>query len=195
MVMKRTDTCITPESAFQYGIHKPSYSVANLRQHTGIKSLGRIVSGRRDEEDVFIDNTKNYPTGDVNVDDADWIYEIPNAFAFRGRTFIDKEWADFSAAHPERISLLKPPSVSLSETLEQQGIDSSLFEKLPPPVHLALATCSTDAADLVKLAHISCEIVMSGKSPTGLAYTTDKARGCRSVIYNHELFEAVANLL
>jgi hypothetical protein len=192
MVTKRAATCISPGATFQYGVHKPAYRVTNLREHTVREVLGRVFTDAQ-EETKLLYNDVNYPADEVHVENAHWIFEIPNAFSFRGRTFIDKEWADFSAAHPERISLAGPGAVSLSKTLEQEGVDLSLFEKLPVPVHLALATSSTDAAELVRLAHISCEILMSGDSPSGLVYRGEEGRPPRPVIHNHELFEAVAN--
>ena len=33
-------TCVTPEGAFVYGIHKPAYRVRNLRSRTRIENLG-----------------------------------------------------------------------------------------------------------------------------------------------------------
>ena len=102
------------------------------------------------------------PQGNVEVNDADWIFEIPNPFPFKGRTYIDKEWADASANNPERISLPQPERVSFSEILQQSNIDKSLFERLPTPLLLALATCSTDPQDLKKLAELSCEIIKDG---------------------------------
>ena len=39
--MKRLQSCVTPSGEFIYGIHKPSYSVTNLRQDTRIEILGR----------------------------------------------------------------------------------------------------------------------------------------------------------
>ena len=102
MTMKRLRTCIVPGGRFQYGLHKPAYTVTNLRAAAKIESLGIT-----DENDP-VSNEKNYPEGNVEVKGADWIFEIPNPFPFRGRTYIDKEWADASARHPERIRLPQP---------------------------------------------------------------------------------------
>lgn len=185
--MKRLQTCITPQGNFQYGIHKPAYTVTNLRPSADIKLLGLT------EKNEPVSNDRNYPEGDVQVKRADWIFEIPNPFPFKGRTYIDKEWADASAENPRRISLPQPEQVSLSETLQHNSIDSTLLEGLPAPLLLALATCSTDPNDLTRLAELSCDIIKDGDVPTGLRYRQDASGRLRPVIHHHALFEAVAN--
>ncbi|MFW2367428.1 MAG: hypothetical protein ACN4GW_13500, partial [Desulforhopalus sp.] len=185
--MKRLQTCICPDGTFQYGIHKPKYRVANLRRATVVSTLGQT------EDDLVVNNSRNYPEGALSVSDADWIFEIPNPFPFKGRTFIDKEWADASANSPQRIRLAEPEEVSLSDTLRGQQIDDELFNKLPTPLLLALATSSTDPEDLKKLAHLSCAIIVEEDKPSGLRYRHDEHGSLRPVIHNHLLFEAVAN--
>ncbi len=185
--MKRLETCITPQGTFQYGIHKPSYRVTSLRQTAKIEDLGVTAQNER------VTNEKNFPKENITVTSADWIFEIPNPFPCKGRTYIDKEWADASAAHPERIRLPQPEPVSLSKVLRRNNIDQALFIDLPNPVLLALATCSTDPQDLQKLAELSCDIIKDGQIPTGLRYTKTDSGSCRPIIHNHALFEAVAN--
>lgn len=185
--MKRLETCITPQGTFQYGIHKPSYCVTNLRQAASIEDLGVT------EDNVRVDNGPNFPKENISVIRADWIFEIPNPFPCKGRTYIDKEWADASAANPERIRLPQPEPVSLSAALQRNNIDQSLFTDLPNPVLLALATCSTDPQDLQKLAELSCDIMKDGRTPIGLRYTRTDSGSYRPIIHNHALFEAVAN--
>ncbi len=101
--MKRLQTCIVPGGRFQYGIHKPTYTVTNLRPSTSVEPLGLT------EKNDLVKNERNYPLGNVEVKGADWIFEIPNPFVFKGRTYIDKEWADASANNPDRIGL--PPEL------------------------------------------------------------------------------------
>ena len=55
--MKRLQTCVTPDGKFQYGIHKPAYSVTNLRPSAAIEHLGLT------EENEPVNNESNYPTG------------------------------------------------------------------------------------------------------------------------------------
>jgi len=150
--MNRIKSCVTPEGKFIYGIHKPRYSVASLRQETPIAALGHLPDGTK------VDNSRNYPGGKVAVENADWIFEIPNPFPFKGVTYIDKEWADASARDYGRIRLPQPPRVSYTEALAASDSDADPFANLPEPLLLALATCSTDPADLVRLAELSCVI-------------------------------------
>lgn len=181
-------SCVTPEGTFIYGIHKPHYRVATMRQETKISTLGHSAG------QTPVDNSRNFPASDVHVDNADWIFEIPNPFPFKGVTYIDKEWADASARNPARIALSQPSSVSFTRTLQQTDIDPGLFDRLPEPMQLALATCSTDPADLSRLAEISCAIEKDDMgAATGLRYAKDSGGSVRAVIHNHLLFEAVAN--
>ncbi len=179
-------TCVTPEGSFVYGIHKPAYQVRNLRSRTRIENLGV------DSEGSAVGNEVNYPPGDVEVEQADWIYEIANPLPFRGSTYIGKGWADRSAAHPERIKLVEKPEVSLHHSLEAYGLDPALIDSLPRPLLLGLATSSTDGADLVRLAHKSCRFHSDeGGRILGLAYPNGPDG--KSEIIDFELFEAVAN--
>ena len=185
--MKRIESCVTPEGDFKYGIHKPSYSVTNLRETTTLDTLGKDIQGE------IIGNKRNYPDSDVTVDGADWIFEIPNPFPFNGRTFIDKEWADNSANDYDRISIKEPEAVSLSSTLTEEKIDPAIIQKLPQPLLIALATSSTDPEDLRCLATISCEFIQISENTLGLRYKDLGGGNLRPVIHNHLLFEAVAN--
>lgn len=181
-------TSVTPEKLFRYGIHKPGYTAANLRKHTTLCSLGHDSSGKR-----YL-NTKNHPEGDVAVTAADWIFEIPNPFSFRGSTYIDKEWADASARNPKRISLPTREALSLSSIFNDEQISPSLFDKLPTPLHLTLATTSTDPEDLIRLVNICCQVEYDEDgAPCGLRYEKDNKGYMRAQIKNHALFEAVAN--
>ncbi len=123
--MKRIESSVTPEGQFKYGIHKPNYSVTNLRQTANLDTLGT------DETGNCVGNKKNFPDNNVVVKDADWIFEIPNPLPFKGRTYIDKVWADNSANNYERICIQAPKKVSLSSTLRDEKIESSLNDKLP----------------------------------------------------------------
>lgn len=185
--MRLLRTCVTPTGKFQYGIHKPTYSVENFRQDTRHAVLGQTTDGRQ------VGNDRNYPQDNITVTGADWIYEIPNPFPFKGCTYIDKEWADASAKNPERICLAPPAAVTLTATLKIAGIDTALCAQLPDPILLALATCSTDPEDLVVLAGLSCEFIHEEERPVGLRFAEDAAGRLRPVIHNHALYEAVAN--
>lgn len=180
----RVISCVQPGGTFLYGIHKPEYTVRNLRTGKKIEVLGRAG-------DNTIDNSGNYPDGDLEVNAADWIYEIPNPFPFRGRTFIDKEWADASADNIQSIHLPKQQEVSLTETLRNFSAHEKIIEALPLPLQLSLATTSTDSRDLTLLAEVSCALIKKGEQ-VHLQYQTTNGQH-RPVIHNHQLFEAVAN--
>lgn len=179
-------TCVTAEGTFVYGIHKPAYSVRNLRSRTRIEKLGA------DRDGTEIHNHVNYPEGDVMVEHADWIYEIANPLPFRGTTYIGKTWADRSADQPDRIRLPKPPEVSLQSCFGDHGIDPKLIDQLPRPLLLGLAVNSTDPEDLVQLARKSCRFEFDEDGhPRGLGYSTSAPGGME--IDDFELYEAVAN--
>ncbi len=181
-------TCVRPDGQFVFGIHKPDYTVENYRNKTVLNTLGRLDSG------VPYTNDANYPEGSVEVKGADWIYEIPNPFSFRGSTYIDKEWAEANVNRSERICLAPKDALSFTSLLQDEGLETSLLEKLPSPLLLTLATTSTDPEDLIRLAEISCDFVKDKQSiPTGLFYKKDANSRIRSIIHNHPLFEAVAN--
>ena len=190
--MNKFRTCVTPSQQFLYGVHKPSYTVSNLRGSKKVERLGTIVGAVAGESGQ--DNRDNFPDGTLAIPRADWIFEIPNPFPFRGTTFIDQEWADASAADTRRISLPAREQVSLTRILKQAGVSSSLFSNLPSPVLLALATCSTDPRDLIALAELSCQIEKDALGvPVGLLYRRKKNGRIGPVFHDHALFEAVAN--
>lgn len=181
-------SCVTPKGEFVYGIHKPNYTVTNMRPTTNVVSLGHMEEGSK------VDNRKNFPLSDVQVENADWIFEIHNPFPFKGATFIDKEWADASANNYKRIRLATPEPVSMTDVLQDTGTAPALFARLPEPVLLSLATCSTDPEDLKQLANLSCSFAKDEKGePSGLIYKKLPSGAVRPVIGNHLLFEAVAN--
>lgn len=186
-------TCVTPQGDFLYCIHAPDYSVKNLRESDLIESLGTC-----DGKDYL--NSRNFPPADVTVKKADRVYEIPHVFPFKGTTFINSPWADTTARDPLRIGLPAPPRTSFSQNVsawlagkENSSMDG-LFNCLPEPVLLALATTSTDPDDLVRLAQMSCEFIADANgAPSGLVYSRDPQGRTRAGIKNHPLFEAVAN--
>lgn len=181
-------SCVRPDGQFVFGIHKPEYTVENRRIKKNIQNLGHFDSGDSHS------NEANYPLGPVTVKGADWIYEIPNPFSFRGSTYIDKEWAEANVHKPERISLPHREDISFTNLLSDEKLNPSLLEKLPDPLLLALATTSTDPADLIQLAEISCCFEKDAQDvPTGLSYKKADNSRIRAIIHNHPLFEAVAN--
>ncbi|MBC8209163.1 MAG: hypothetical protein H8E79_08375 [Desulfobulbaceae bacterium] len=186
--MNRLTSCVTPQGRFIYGIHKPNYTVSNVRNNKTIVSLGQ------DTDHHPLDNSQNYPDGPLTVEGGDWIFEIPNPFPFRGRTYLNKQWADQAATNPARMHLPPPVPTSFSQLITNEALPDNLIAKLPAALQLTLATCSTDPHDLVQLAELSCDFIKDqNQMPTGLRYEHDKQGRLRARLHNHALFEAVAN--
>ncbi|MFA7347981.1 MAG: hypothetical protein WCZ86_09500 [Desulfurivibrionaceae bacterium] len=188
-------SCVHPSGQFVYGVHAPSYQVVNLRENDWVEPLG-----------AFPDNSPclnqgNFPEGDLQVDQAEMIYEVANPLPFRGVTYISSAWATPRAANPSSIKLPSPPEVSMAQALKELlpagGGDPDLpksFAVLPEPVLLALAATSTDPEDLAVLAAMSCEFLrdQSGQ-PVGLRYAGEGNGQARARILRHDLFEVVVN--
>ncbi|MEJ2031701.1 MAG: hypothetical protein P8Y63_01375 [Deltaproteobacteria bacterium] len=188
-------TCVAPSGRFVYGLHRPHYSVANLRAGDPICPLGRLADG------TLVDNRRNFPLDDVREEEADWIFEIPNPFPFRGTTYIDKVWADAKAAAPTVIALPEAPPVSFCRAMAGLTGDAvpagmeleKALAALPEPVLLALAATSTDSSDLTAIAHLCCDFTAGPDGrPEGLRYRLENGRQ-RPVIRRHALFETVVN--
>ncbi len=58
-------TCVSPSGHFKFGIHKPEFSVVNLRENNYITTLGELSNGRLKE------NHANFPQGRVEEKNAD----------------------------------------------------------------------------------------------------------------------------
>lgn len=190
-------TCVLPSGHFIYGIHKPTFSTDNFRENDFIEPLGRFSDGRLRK------NLSNFPPGVVEALEADTIFEIPNPFAFRGTTYISKNWADEKARNPELILLPDPPNLSFSGFIEKWfghmpnllKNREVLFESFPDQVLLSVASTGTDPEDLVALAKLSCDFLFEpgNKNPAGLIYQKNKNGKVKPVIKNKPLFEAVSN--
>ena len=188
---------VAPPGHFLYGIHKPRFQVHNLRETDSLAALGEFDDG------TFHMNSANFPPGPVEEAAADWIFEIPNALPFRGRTFILKSWADAKSENPSSIRLPEPPPLSFHDWLARGCGDGGTpttdiprsLARLPEPLQLALAVNSTDPRDLEMLAELSCRFCHDARTgrPTGLRQTRDARGHIRPRIRMQALFEAVAN--
>lgn len=182
-------SCVSPAGRFVYGIHRPHFTAANFREHAWLADLGTLPDGTRHR------NLANFPEGPVQAPAADWIFEIPNAFPFRGTTYIGKRWADDRAKRPETIRLPTAPAISFTGTASDAAAARQAIANLPRPLQLALAVTSTDARDLTALAHLACALCMDPQTghPWGLAYDNTRDGRIRARIADEALFEAVAN--
>ena len=187
-------SCVLPSGQFVYGVHTPAYQVATLRESDGLGPLGVFPNGNSHL------NQANFPAGDLQVDQAEVIYESANPFPFRGVTYISSAWAAPRVADPSSIRLPEPPAVSMRQALQDilptgapQDLQKS-FTALPDTVLLALAATSTDPEDLVTLASMSCEFLLDGAGePVGLRYQESAHGPARARIFRPDLFEVVVN--
>ncbi|MDX9785598.1 MAG: hypothetical protein RBT11_02390 [Desulfobacterales bacterium] len=187
----RLQSCVAPTGEFFYGVHQPEYVVENFRKTDAVMALGKTSNGR------VLNNTANFPAGAVPVANAEHVYEVPNAFPFRGTTYILKKWADQKARAPYSIGLPKPPHISFSQSLKDGLKEKEIavhFKVLPYPLQLALAATSTDPEDLKQLAALCCDVILDSEThqPMGLRYEST-GNVMRPVIYDQTLFEVLAN--
>jgi hypothetical protein len=187
-------SCVHPSGQFVYGVHAPSYRVANLRENDFVEPLGALADG------TPCSNQDNFPEGDLQVVQAETIYEVVNPLPFRGVTYISSGWAAPRARNPSSIKLPPPKAVSMCQALKGlmpagtvQDVQKS-FAVLPETVLLTLAATSTDPEDLVALAGMSCEFCWDGSgAPVGLRYAAGENGPARAKILRHDLFEVVVN--
>ncbi|MBF0450893.1 MAG: hypothetical protein HQK75_09340 [Candidatus Magnetomorum sp.] len=189
-------TCVAPDGNFVYGIHRPHYHVDNLRENSAIQTLGQFPDGS-----LHV-NSDNFPKHDIHVQHADVIYEIPNAFPFKGTTFIQKRWADKKKSTRAEITLKASPCFSWTQTLlkwaGQMEIDSekmdNLWNHLPEAIQLTIASTSSDKNDLIHLAQQVCDFVYDHSfQPSGLKYQCDKNGRAYPVIHHPIIFETLVN--
>ena len=177
-------TCVSPAGTFVYGIHKPAYKVINLREKDYITLLGHIGG------ETVVDNKVNFPTDDVNIDNADWVFEVSNPFPFMGATFILKSSADrhvedanpFRFNHERECTLLR-----LDDFLEQ--VDEN------DPFFVSMGRTSTDPDLLIELANMSCRFEFDPDTgdPVGIQYKKTEEGRLSQAITNRHLFEIVSN--
>ncbi|MEZ0328887.1 MAG: hypothetical protein ABWK15_04930 [Dissulfuribacterales bacterium] len=190
-------TCISPEGVFLVGLHQPCFSVKNLRNTTEIQVLGTL-------DGLPVENYVNFPQTDLKFQHAEEVFEISNPFPFWGATYILKTPADLTAQSPD-FSFLPPSSTASENSNEDSGFYSHLKELirscdtthiksyLPRHVWLNLAQNARDAEILAFIATISCELILQGNRPVGLAFTQDENGRKRPYITDRELFEIVVN--
>lgn len=191
-------TCVSPEGSFVYGIHAPAFSVKNFRPKDRRMQLGVLA------DNGPLANEANFPEQDVDVPAADKVFEVPNAFAFRGVTYINTRWADENAKDP--VSLIRLPEsepVSFGSVLSAWQPDSRVSDRqraqmlgaLPGPLKLALAETGTDPEDLMALAGMACDFVFDPQTgcPDGLVYRQGTDGRIRASVHDNTLFETLAN--
>ncbi len=183
-------TCVSPDGRFRVVKHAPRYRVVNLRRETRVMDLGRGENGE------LIRNDANFPDHDIHVEQAKTIYEIANAFSFRGATFIDSGWAETAAENPGRMAIKKARESSTRQCLARQFPAEQVNEalvNLPRSIRCSIAASTRDSEELVILAEDCCTFVHDAEGgPTGLMYN-GHGQESRAAITDFELFETIAN--
>lgn len=189
-------TCVSKSGCFIFGVHKPAFQAENLREHDAVCLLGNFEDG------TLCNNNINFPEGMVTEENADHIYEIPNAFPFRGTTYIIKSAADRNSENLSGFVLPQKPCLSMSEMLKNWAGSELTEDKLndffcclPGPLLLTLASNSTDPEDLTRIADYCCKFVRDPETgrPKGFVFRKDNQGHPRAVIKDHTLCEVLAN--
>lgn len=194
MIQKMLTSCVHPDGRFRVGVHQPSYTVRNLRACEYRGTLGQLPDGRK------VDNAANFPHGDIQASASYPVYEIANAFPFRGCTYIDADWAAARSQNPASIAIRPQPPLSLRQHLAEQGMDEAALQQcirsLPLQLRYALAATSSDAEELIWLAETCCTFLYTDtanhNAPSDLLYEEKHGR-LRPAISDTELFETIAN--
>ncbi|MEA3386528.1 MAG: hypothetical protein U9Q89_08835, partial [Thermodesulfobacteriota bacterium] len=191
-------TCIDPSGVFICAIHQPSYKVVNLRQTDALAVLGHDSDGNA------INNQTNFPQGDLAINNAGRVCEIPNAFPFWGATYILDDQARQFSKDPEQLRFTKRDEESdrllpllkdlLSGRLKGSNKKAYSLKDLPRSVLVSLAQTSKDRELLKAIAHLACKFELDGnQDPVGMKYEKDKQGRLRPVLFDHELFEVLGN--
>ena len=191
-------TCIDPSGVFICALHQPSYEVVNLRQTDALAVLGHDSDGNA------INNQANFPRGDLAINNASRVCEIPNAFPFWGATYILYDQARQFSKDPEQFRFTRcdeesdKPSPLLKDLLDGclKGSNEKIYslKDLPRSVLLSLAQTSKDRELLKAIAHLACKFEMdSNQDPVGVKYEIGKQGRPKPVLFDQELFEVLGN--
>ncbi len=179
-------TCVHPSGRFAAGIHKPSYKVMNNRLSTALMTLGRAQDGTEVLNDI------NFPSGDLIINSADWVYEVPNAFPMWGVTYILGKIAEYNGSNGLNFTFEPRGTTSFDEIpgLEQVGLDL-----LPRPILLAIAQTCTHAPLLKRLLPLCADFEYDHDSdiPKGIKYVKGPGGKLVPAITDHDLYETLGN--
>ena len=182
-------SCVAP-GGFEFLVHRPGYRVVNRRATTKEYHLGV------DEGGSEVTSRINFPAGDIEIEDATVVFEVPNPFPFWGATFI---LGDSAAARAQ------DPRFSFTPQGREEGAEFDSFfmealkqgklswDQVPRHIKLSLAQNSSDPELLSSLARwcAGFETGQEGK-PQGLLYRVMKGRLVASK-RDKDIYETVAN--
>ncbi len=179
-------TCVHPSGRFIAGIHKPSYKVMNNRLSSASLTLGRTDDG------TIVRNDVNFPPGDLSVDSAEWVYEVPNAFPIWGVTYILGKIAENNGSNGLDFSF-EPRGVTRFEKIP--GLDQVDMENLPRPILLAIAQTCTSPPLLKRLLPLCADFEYHPGTdvPRGIRYLKKGAGSHVPAIIDHDLYETLGN--
>jgi hypothetical protein len=131
----------------------------------------------------------------VYVNDAAWVFEIPNAFPFMGATFIVKSNAERMVENGNPFNRVKGYNSNRVSTKNFDYVNKQAIEHLPHALLLTLAKTSTDPELLAKLARLCCRFEYDPRTemPSGIIYEKTKEGELRPAISDRHLFELVSN--
>jgi len=191
-------TCIDPSGAFICALHQPSYKVVNLRQTDALAVLGHDSDGNA------INNQVNFPRGDLVINNAGRVYEIPNAFPFWGATYILYDQAEQLSKDPKLLRFRRCDEESnkrspllkdlLNGCLKGSNGKAYSLKDFSRPLLLSLAQTSRDSELLKAMAHLTCKFELDDNgNPVGVKYEYDKLGRPKPVLFDQELFEVLGN--
>ena len=178
-------TCVHPDGYFLVSCHLPSYHVLNHRLNETVLDLGQLEDGS------MVQNLANFPKGDIHVDKAQPIFEIPNAFPFWGATFILGEIARENSKRDIPISFEPKGECKFENWDEFFKLET---KDIPRPVVLAIAQTCKNPGILKKLLPLCAEFIRDKEGKiTGLKYERDENGKVRPRILDHDLYETLGN--
>ena len=197
MVFDAPRTCIAPDGSFLAILHSPSFIARNLRKTSPIAPVGRL-----EESGLEVDNSANFPVGDVDVTEAEGVYEVPNPFPFWGATYILKSQAEKFSESPrfqfrpkcyKEIENTFLDALLKGACLDDTGRSYGIAD-LPRPLLLAIAHSSRDPELVKAIARLSCGFEFDDAgNPTVLRYARRASGKIAPILKDNDLFEVVVN--
>lgn len=138
-----------------------------------------------------VTNDINFPQGDLSIENANTIYEVPNAFPFWGTTYILGKIAENNGSIGLDFSFEPHGQTRFSDI---QGLKYLNVSMLPRPILLAIAQTCTNPEILIKLCPFAAEFEYSEEgTPSGLKFYENSDGTFRPKILDHDLYETLGN--
>ncbi len=178
-------TCVHPSGRFIAGVHRPSYEVRNNRLSTHRIALGKTTEGK------VVRNDANFPEGDLQIEAADWVYEVPNAFPMWGVTYILGRAAEKNGQDGLKFSFEPKGQTHFSGIPGLEKIDLAM---LPRPILLAIAQTCTNDSLLERLLPLCVGLEYDNREERWvIRFHKDKDGNLVPEIKDHDLYETLGN--